>query len=156
MVNLHRRNATPVHSVPFHPPILSLAWASVRLGSPASAGAWSAQFGMAATGLIQIGAPRSHAVASSPRWLTRGMALRAFGHLFNQVSAAFYFSLCSRSWYRKPPLEALVEIAINAIPQPSSHQDHLDNTLMSPHFRPNLERCGFKSQTAFHRKEPMF
>src|ERR1051326_7311173 len=90
----------------------------VKLGSPASAGARSAQLAIGATGRIQMGAPRSHAAESSwlrsaqpccrvklAIWLSRGMALGAFSDLFGQVAPSFDFRLGRRTWQDKTPLE---------------------------------------------------
>src|SRR5258708_14034808 len=132
------------------------AWASVKLGNPASAGAWSAQFGMAATGLIQIGAPRSHAVESSSPFALRGVWHS--GHL--ATSSTRYRPRSTSAFVAGPGIanrlwNALVEIAINAIPSPTDTRTTLDNTLMSPHFRPDLDSA-VQSTNRFHREEPRF
>src|SRR6266852_9242355 len=118
------------------------AWAYVRPGKPASAGAWSAQFGMAATGLIQIGAPRSHAAGSNSPFGLRGVWHS--GHL--ATSSTRYRPRSTSAFVGGPGIanrlwNALVEIATIAIASTTDTSTTLDNTLMSPHFRPDLERC---------------
>jgi hypothetical protein len=136
------RSASPFGPVPSSK--TRSACASVMLGKPASAGARSAQFAMGATGLIQIGAPRSHAAASSSPSGLRGVWHS--GHFatsstrYRPRSISLFVGgdgRVNRFW---KALEETVSIPLITTTDASST---LSRTFMSPRFTPWYSRARF-------------
>lgn len=133
------------------------ACASVKLGNPASAGARSAQLAMGATGLIQMGAPLSQAPASSSPSGLRGVWHS--GHF--ATSSTRYRPRSTSTFVGGPGIanrlwNASEEIATVALASATNARITFDDTLISPHFRPDLEQCAIPPTNRLHRKEPMF